>query len=325
MEKHELIPAADSQKDENPVTFAPFIPTTVGLSNDYIKAATSNNTRIAYRQDIRHFEASGGKLPATPDIICRYLTSFANHLNPRTLNRRLIAIRHWHLYQGFPDPTQHPAIHKTMAGIHRIHGQPKIKAHALTLEELAKIVDHLQGLGSIAAYRDNALLQIGFFGALRRSELVAIHYEHINWQKEGAEILIPTSKTDQLHDGQYVAIPFGNQQLCPIRALKKWLDEAGIKAGPIFRPILARNRIGEKALTPLSVNHILKSRAKAVGLNYASLSGHSLRRGFATAAALAGAPLQAIMRGARWKHPATAMEYIDAVDRFAENASTHIL
>jgi site-specific recombinase XerD len=266
MEKPDLIPTADSHQDENTVAFASLIPTAVGLSNDYIKAATSNNTRIAYRQDIRHFEASGGKLPATPDIICRYLTSFANRLNPRTLNHRLIAIKHWHLYQSFPDPTQHPVIHKTMAGIYRIHGQPKMKAHALTLEELAQIVDHLQSLGNIAADRDNALLQIGFFGAFRRSELVAIHCEHINWQKEGVEILISTSKTDQFHDGQHVAIPFGNKQLCPLRALEKWLVESGIKAGPIFRPILASNQIGEKALTPLSVNHILKSRAKAVGL-----------------------------------------------------------
>lgn len=80
------------------------------LNNAYIEAATSNNTRRAYQSDIRHFERGGGRLPATPSQIAAYLEMYAHQLNPRTLARRLIAIRHWHVYQGFTDPTQHPAI-----------------------------------------------------------------------------------------------------------------------------------------------------------------------------------------------------------------------
>lgn len=325
MEINDLTQSDGEPKIENTMPSASSYPAALGLNNDYVKAATSNNTRRAYRQDIRHFEASGGVLPATPDSICRYLTSFAKLLNPRTLQRRLVALKNWHNYQGFIDPTSHPAVQKTMMGIHRVHGKPKIKAHALSIEELTKIVIHLESIDDLAAKRDNALLQVGYFGALRRSELVAICYENISFQKEGIEILLPSSKTDQLHEGQYCAIPFGNNTLCPILALKTWLNHSAIKEGPIFRRIFIEDQLAPSALTPLSVNHILKTRAKKAGLShYAALSGHSLRRGFATSAANACASLQSIMRGARWKHPNTAMEYIDARDRFLDHAAKTI-
>jgi integrase len=297
-----------------------------GLSNPYIHLATSNNTRKAYQSDIRHYEMAGGKLPAIPEMIANYLHFYADKLNPRTLARRLIAIKHWHTYQGFVDPTVHPVIQKTMAGIIRAHGKPKQKARALLPDELARIHHYLQNENTLAAFRDDALLQVGFFGALRRSELVAIHYEHIKWEKAGIEIMLPTSKTDQQHTGQYCAIPYGNDTLCPIAALKSWLAIANIHTGALFRRITLGEQIGDAALTPLSVNHILKNRARAANIHdSALLSAHSLRRGLATSAAKSGAPLQAIMRAGRWKQTNTVMEYIEASERFADNAASNVL
>jgi len=110
------------------------------ITNPYLAAATSNNTRKAYRSDIKHYEISGGILPATPEHIVNYLQHFATKLNSRTLSRRLIAIKHWHRYQGFPDPTTHPLVTKTMVGITRVHGKPKDKAPALSPENLQKMV-----------------------------------------------------------------------------------------------------------------------------------------------------------------------------------------
>src|SRR5437868_13666933 len=81
---------------------------TTWVTNPYLAAATSDNTRKAYRSDIRHYEQSGGRLPATSEEIIHYLQNFAAKLNSRTLARRLIAIKHWHQYQGFTDPTAHP-------------------------------------------------------------------------------------------------------------------------------------------------------------------------------------------------------------------------
>jgi site-specific recombinase XerD len=100
-------------------------------TNPYIIAATSENTRKAYQVDIRHFESWGGQLPTTTETIITYLQVFAAQLSPRTLARRLTALKNWHTYQSFPDPTQHPAVHKTLAGITRTHGKPKDKARPL--------------------------------------------------------------------------------------------------------------------------------------------------------------------------------------------------
>lgn len=313
-----LIKEANEVTLSNPITLS-------GFANPYIKLATSDNTRKAYRSDIRHYETWGGKLPATAEILANYLSFYAEKLNPRTLQRRLVALKHWHTYQGFPDPTIHPAIHKTITGILRAHGKPKDKARALLPDELARIHKYLKSKNTLAALRDDALLQIGFFGALRRSELVAIKYEHIKWEKAGIEIILPSSKTDQTHKGQYCVIPYGNETLCPIRALKNWLDQSQINSGPIFRRIIS-DHIGERALTPLAVNHILKARACSVNIaDSAMLSSHSLRRGFATSAARSGAQLPAIMRAGRWKQTNTVMEYIEANERFADNAAANVL
>lgn len=296
------------------------------LNNSYIVAATSSNTRKAYRSDIRHFEAWGGKLPATPDVIAKYLHFYANQLNPRTLARRLIAIQHWHTYQGFSDPTSHIAIKKTMTGILRTFGKPKDKARALQPEELQLIHNYLLSQSSLNNLRDDALLQVGFFGALRRNELVAIQYEHIQWEKDGITILLPSSKTDQQHEGQFSSIPYGTEDLCAINALKKWLSAAKITTGPIFRRIISDNQIGSHALTPLSVNHILKKCAALAGINEVDqLSSHSLRRGLATSAAKTGARLETIMRAGRWKQTNTVMEYIESSNKFSDNAAKNIL
>lgn len=301
-------------------------PLTSWVANPYLKAATSENTRKAYRHDIRHYESWGGKLPATPEMIVMYLQTFAASKNSRTLSRRLIALKHWHTYQGFSDPTLHPVVKKTMIGITRIHGKPRQKAPALTPEELQRIIDVLHDKGSLMALRDSALLQIGFFGALRRSELVNIHCEHITWKKEGIEILLPSSKTDQVHEGQYCAIPYGNHSLCPVKALDNWLAHSQIKSGAIFRRIIKNNFLTANALTPLSVNHIIQRCSYNANIPHAiQLSAHSLRRGLATSAARAGAPLQSIMRAGRWKQVNTVMEYIEANERFTDNAASSVL
>lgn len=214
-----------------------------------------------------------------------------------------------------------------MSGILRTHGKPKAKARALIATEMIQIYEYLNHAGSFTALRDNALLQVGFFGALRRSELVAICLEHISWKNAGIEILIPSSKTDQNHEGQYCAIPRAPHESCPVHALEIWIEAAPIKSGAIFRRIMPDENISTGALTPpQSVNHILKQRADEAGFfDKENLSSHSLRRGLATSAAQAGAPLHSIMRAGRWKQTNTVMEYIEENERFEINAASIIL
>jgi integrase len=292
------------------------------ISNPYINAATSANTRRAYQADIRHFETHGGTLPAQPKHIIQYLMQFAGSLNARTLSRRIVALRNWHCYQGFADPTSVSEVSKTLAGIIRTHGQPKEKATPLLPDDLLKIVIRLECDGSLRALRDNALLQVGFCGAFRRSELVAIKVEHISWRDQGIEILVPHSKTDQENRGELCALPRGRTPLCPITALEKWLTAAKISDGFVFRTPGKNNTVREKPLTSGAISLILRRHARAASIEYAdSLSSHSLRRGLATSAATKGATLPAIMRQGRWKHVNTVIEYIEAAQRFEDNAA----
>lgn len=219
-----------------------------------------------------------------------------------------------------------PVVSKTLTGISRIHGKPKNKAAPLLPEHLIKISQYLTAQNTLASIRDNALLQLGFLGAFRRSELVAIKVDHINWQLDGIEILIPKSKTDQENTGQYCAIPNGNKKLCAIRALKEWLDKAKINDRFIFRRIYKGDKISDTNLTSDAMNNILKQHAQAIGIeNAVNFSSHSMRRGLATTATRDGVSIPAIMRQGRWKQVDTVMEYIEAAQRFEENAAGLVL
>jgi site-specific recombinase XerD len=180
----------------------------------YWQVATSANTRKAYQSDIRHFLATGGLLPATTERILHYLNSHATRVNSRTLKRRMVAIKHWHTYQNFPDPTTHPLVKKTLRGIARTHGRPADKAPVLTVEQLMDLSVRLIAKSDLMALRDNALILIGFFGAFRRSELVAIEWQYVTFVPEGVKILIPRSKTDPEGLGQVCAIPYGEKRHC---------------------------------------------------------------------------------------------------------------
>lgn len=304
------------------ITEAPLQPS----DSPYWQVATSENTRKAYQADIRHFIASGGLLPTSTEGLLRYLNQQADKLNTRTLKRRLVAIKNWHTYQGFKDPTTHPIVKKTIRGIARTHGQPAEKAQILSVEQLTMLVTRLSASPSLINIRDNALLQIGFFGAFRRSELVAITWENISFVPEGIEILVPRSKTDAEATGETCAIPYGKPPLCPITALMQWQEASGLTAGPVFRSIRYERCNTKRGMSSAIVSNILKRHAiKSQLPNANQYSGHSLRRGFATAASQRGASLGAIMRQGRWHHESTVYGYIEAGQRFDANAAASIL
>lgn len=294
----------------------------------FLSAATSDNTRRAYRSAIRHFQAWGGILPCEPALVLRYLLSYAQELNARTLALRLTALSQWHQFQGFADPTANPEVRKTLRGIARTHGKPKKKAKALPIEDLELIVTALQCDTSLQSLRNKALLQIAFFGAFRRSEVAALTVEELTWEPHGLVITLSRSKTDQAGEGIIKAIPYGEPGgiCCPATALMAWLIASKITSGPIFRRVTHQGLVGPDALYAGSINAILKSCAAAVDLPYVpELSGHSFRRGLATSAHRAGADFKNIKRQGGWRHDGTVQGYIDEANQFDENAAGSLL
>ena len=293
----------------------------------YLKAATSDNTRKAYRSAVVQFEKWGGRLPCSETSIIKYLLDKAVMLNSRTLDLHLSAIKQWHLAQGFNNPTQGLNVSKTMEGIRRVHGKPKKKAKALRLEHVAVLLSFLLSKPeSKKQKRDIALLLVAFFGAFRRSELVAISYEDLNWEPEGLKILLPKSKTDQFADGMYRALPNGQAPICPVMALKEWISSANITSGPIFKSINRWDQLSSSAMTAGAINSWLKSLASACEFDFTpELSSHSFRRGLSTSAAREKIAFELIKKQGGWKSDATVWGYIDEGQEFTNNVSHQLM
>jgi integrase len=297
------------------------------LRKRYLAAGTAENTRRAYRSGVHHYLAWGGLLPATPTEVANYLVSYAADLNPRTLSQRVAALARWHRSQDLPDPTTSDTVKKTIAGIRREHGRLPKKARALTVRELQAIVAHLAPQETLAAKRDAALLQIGFFGGFRRSELVGLERAFVTFEPEGLVITLRKSKTDQEGKGKKKAIPYGKGGgCCAVRALRTWLTAAGIQEGPLFRAINRWGKVRADRLSDRSVNDILERRAHLAGLEFIpEMSSHSLRRGMATSAHRAGADRRKIQAQGGWVDERTVQGYIDETGLFEDNAVAPLL
>nr|WP_315260672.1 site-specific integrase [uncultured Duganella sp.] len=261
------------------------------LVASYSAAAQSSATTRSYATDIQHFLRHGGTIPATAAMVAEYLANFAGILAVATLQHRLIAIHRAHVDIGLPSPITDHLVKRTMQGIRRTLGTKQRRVTALVKDDLLEMMVHIDQQLPVKAARDKALLLIGFAGAFRRSELVALQYEDITRYDTGFELLIRRSKTDQEGIGRTVFIPYARGKRCPVKALTNWLELAGITAGPLFKRINRHDQIvGEKALSPQSVALIVKSSVRMMAGEDAAkmVAGHSLRAGFCTTAAMLG-------------------------------------
>jgi integrase len=247
---------------------------------EFIAAATAPNTRRAYESDLRNFLAQGGRIPATPEQVARYLVDNAATLSMATLARRLAGIRAAHVERGFSDPTKSELIRLTLRGIRRKFGRPQRRVTALSSDDLRAIVALLGR--STRDVRDAAVLLVGFACAFRRSELVAIDFNDVEIRETGAVIVIRRSKTDQAGHGRTVSIPRVHGLLCPVATLEQWLLISQVTAGPVFRTLTKSGRVLPARISAEAVTSILKDRVQTIGRDPARYSGHSLRAGFAT-------------------------------------------
>lgn len=107
--------------------------------DNYLHAATRDNTRRSYQSAIRHFETDwGGFLPATANNVARYLADQAESLSINTLRQRLAALAQWHIDQGFPDPTKTPIVRKVFRGIQTLHPAQEKRAKPFQIEQLGQ-------------------------------------------------------------------------------------------------------------------------------------------------------------------------------------------
>ena len=277
-----------------------------------LKNSKANNTLRAYQSDFRDFSGFCSKnglssIPTQPKIIALYITHLSKTSKFSTLKRRIASISVIHKLKGHYLDTKHPIIMENLHGIKRTLGSRQKAKKPILINELKLIIKAIDE----EKIRDKALILIGFSGGFRRSELVNIDYDDVEFVTEGVKILIKRSKTDQSGEGSIKAIPyFENKEFCPVIALKNYISEKfkGKNEGKVFD-------ISDK-----SVALIIKKYAEIAGLDASKYAGHSLRSGFATTAAEFGAEERNIMAMTGHKTTQMVRRYIHEANLFKNNA-----
>ena len=302
----------------------------VGQARSYAAASRSEATRRAYRRDFAAFVAwcdEGGlqALRATPDTVALYLTARAQKgAMVSSIERALVAISQAHKAAGLPSPRSSDVVAAVIKGIRRTLGVAPKQVAPVVVGELRAMLDSLPG--DLRGARDRAMLLLGFAGAFRRSELVALDVQDLAFTDDGIEVTLRRSKTDQEGEGRKVGIPFGSSpKTCPVRAVKAWMVMAGVEAGPLFRVITRGGRLESGRASDQAVARAVKRAARRVGIDPATVSGHSLRAGLATSAAKAGKSERAIMAQTGHRSAAMVRRYIRDADLFSENAAAGLL
>jgi integrase len=287
--------------------------------DELVRHSIASSTRVAYGSDLKHFAAWGGILPATPDMVAAYIAAFAGKLSVATITRRVATLSKAHQAMGDRNPCQSTLVKATLQGLRRKHGTAQKQAKALTREDLFAVLD-ATGDGMKDA-RDRALLLLGFAGGFRRSELVGLDVADIEQVRQGLVVTLRRSKTDQDGAGRKIGIPYGRTCHCPVAALTAWLTRSAITEGAIFCPVNRHGQLQPERLSGDAVSEIIRERLAAVGIDPEGYSGHSLRAGFATSAAQAGASTIKIRQQTGHSSDAMLSRYIRDGELFVGNAA----
>ena len=308
----------------------------------YARHAKAENTRRAYRAGVRawcewcHRHALPC-LPADPaDVVAFLAAERGRDLSVTTVELRRAAIRYLHFIAGCVVPTAEAQVAETVSGMrHHAADQGELPAKKLAatadlLRDILRVIpDDLAGL------RDRALLLLGFAGALRRAELAAVEVKHLEARERGLRLTLPRSKGERTGRVVTVAIPYGRTELCPVRAIRRWQEAAGIVDGALFRRIwlppsagdgpLPSPRVGTDAIDPGTVGRIVKKRATAAGFDGELFGGHSLKRGALTTGMDHGVHPTRLKQLGRHKSYAVLDEYLQFGDPFEGHPLSNVL
>ncbi|MCF8567993.1 tyrosine-type recombinase/integrase [Alicyclobacillus tolerans] len=296
----------------------------------YIERSQASNSRRAYQADWRdfaswcetnHFQA----LPSSPETVAAYITDLSErHYKTSTIARRISSISIAHQAKKLESPTHTLIVRAVWRGIRRDRGVMPQPKDALLANDIRKMVSSID-TKTLRGLRDRAVILVGYAGAFRRSELVSIDLEDVEFREDGMVITLRRSKTDPDGEGRRIAIVYGrNPETCPIRALKTWMDEAWVLDGPVFRKVNKSDNVESRRLTDQAVAMIVKRCAVQIGLDPDKFAGHSLRSGFATQAAMNGTTEPDIMRQTGHRSLTTVRRYIREGNLFRENPSGNI-
>ena len=298
-----------------------------------LKSSKAINTIRAYKSDFKDFGAFCAKhsfkaLPTEPKIVALYLTYLSGKdAKMSTLRRRLVSIGMMHKLKGYYLDNKHPVIIENLMGIKRTKGSIQRGKKPILINHLKAIINTIneEKIEEIKKIRDKTIILVGFGGGFRRTELISIDHEDLEFVTEGVKITIKRSKTDQFGEGMTKGLPyFANKTYCPVSHLKKWIEISNIKDGAIFRRFVKGSSLTSSRLTDQSVVLLIKRYLELAGIENKNYSGHSLRSGFATVSAESGADERSIMAMTGHKTTQMVRRYIKEANLFKNNALNKI-
>ena len=281
----------------------------------HLDGAYAPNTLRAYRADMLEFirycaQSDSNALPASPATVASFLLRCtAQNIKTATIRRKVSSISAIHRLSYLEDPTKHPEVKITVRKISRQLGTRFEQAFPVTRAILDKLLavcgNDLRGL------RNRALLLLAYDSMCRRSELVSLRVDEMEWLSDaGVSILLRKSKTDQHGSGKWIHLTSE-----ATNAVEDWLQAANIQDGFILRGILPNGNIST-SLCDSRLSRIYKSLAKRAGLServVQGISGHSMRVGGAQDLLIQGASLPQIMVKGGWAKTDTVMRYVERV------------
>jgi site-specific recombinase XerD len=302
----------------------------VEAAKRYAAASRSEaTTRRAYEPDWQRFvawcdEHGLDPLLASPAAVALYATHLAESgKSVATIRRALTSISQAHRLAGHESATRDPHVATVLAGIRRTRGTAQRQARPLLVEHVKLMVAAI--FPDKRGIQDRAMLLLGHAGAFRRSELVALNVDDLEFVDEGLVVTVCRSKTDQEARGVRVGIPFGEHEAtCPVRAVHSWINASRITDGALFRVVHRSGRVTLRRASNRAVSRLVKKLVAAIALDPSHYSGHSLRAGLATSAARAGKSERSIMRQGRWRSRAMVDRYVRMGSLFEENAAEKI-
>ena len=192
-------------------------------------------------------------LPAGPATVAAFLAAGAETLaagaetlGAGALGRRAAAIAAKHRQSGLASPAADPAVTAILHAARR-SATPRRRPPE---QPAALIRMAVRCPRDLAGLRDRALLLLAA-GGLGRAALVGLDVEHIRFTATAAELHARTSGADRVDP---VVVRRGaSLTVCPVQALRDWLDSSDTRFGPVFRKIdrwgtVEHRRLGTDAL-----------------------------------------------------------------------------
>ena len=245
---------------------------------------------------------------------------------PATVRRRLTSWSILTRWRGHPGAFATPSLKSALRLAVRATTRPRQRKSksAVTADILVRLLSTCTG-NSLVDVRDRAMLLTAFAsGGRRRSEIATLRVDDLV-EEEPVRVVPDDSSSPPLPclairlDRTKTTGPNDDARSLiigrPVEALKHWLKEARINSGPVFRRIDQWGNVDRRALSPQSINLILKSRCAKAGLDPEKFSAHGLRSGYLTEAANRGVPLPEAMQQSQHKSLTQAASYYNNPER----------